>query len=455
MKVRGFRIEPGEIEAALRAHPQVARAAVVAREDVPGDKRLVAYVVPVDDEAVGEGLREFVARTLPDHMVPAAVVALPDLPLTGNGKLDRKALPSPDYANAGGTREDAGRNPATALESLVCEAFAEILGVPDVRVDDDFFQLGGHSLLAVRLVTRLAEKGVSISVRDVFGAPTAAGIIGRLGLSSLADSLGRVLPIRAEGDRPPFFFVHPASGLSWCYRPLARFVPGDVPLYGLQAAGLDGGAGMPGTLREMAAEYVAQIRAVQPTGPYHLCGFSFGGIPVHEIAVQLRAAGETVAALVIMDAYPDVTADVTADGDGDGDKAAAESAPAPEPGEGDLEAALRRTAARFREEVGEVLGGVSDDELLLVAKVFRNNVLLRRSHEFGVFDGDVLLLVAGEREGDDLPDGELWEPYVSGEISAVEMPCGHSDLMRPEMLGRAWPVIAEWLESRSRPESRS
>jgi thioesterase domain-containing protein len=423
----------------------VARAVVVAREDVAGDKRLVAYVVPADAGGVEQDLRDFLTQRLPDYMVPAAVVTLDELPLTANGKLDRKALPAPDYATSAVAWGAVERNPATALENLVSEAFAEVLGVPGVRVDDDFFRLGGHSLLAVTLVTRLHEKGVSISVRDVFAAPTVAGIINQLSLSSLGDSLSRLLPIRTEGNQPPFFCVHPGAGLSWCYRPLARFVQDGIPLYGLQAAGLDGRSEPAGTVQEMAADYIDQIRAVQPTGPYHLLGFSFGGMPVHEIAVQLQAAGETVAALVIMDSYPVVR---STDEPGAPRERPDEDDERPAPEELDPETDLQRTAARFRAEVGEVLGGISDEELLLIARIFRNNTMLRRNHQPGVFDGDVLLFAAGIRDERKSPDGSLWQPYVRGEISEVSLPCRHTDMMLPDVLRQAWQVIAEWLESR-------
>ncbi|MGW1230838.1 condensation domain-containing protein, partial [Streptomyces sp. NPDC002530] len=242
VKVRGFRIEPGEVEAAVAAHRDVARTAVVAREDTPGDTRLVAYVVPTDPDETDAGLAvsvtEFVRGRLPEYMVPSAVVVLDALPLTGNGKLDRTNLPAPDNAHTGGS----GRGPENHEEEILCEAFAQVLGLDHVGVDESFFTLGGHSLLAVRLVSRVrAALGVELDLATLFDVPTVAGLATRLGLAGTARTGLAPMP---RPERTPLsyaqqrlWFIGQLEGSNTGYNvPVALRLAGDVDHTALAAA---------------------------------------------------------------------------------------------------------------------------------------------------------------------------------------------------------------------------
>ncbi|MFH9044693.1 amino acid adenylation domain-containing protein [Streptomyces mutabilis] len=432
VKVRGFRVELGEIEAALATHPAVGQAVVVVREDTPGDHRLVAYVVPgsaTDPKAAEDLSREvrgLAQGRMPQYMVPSAVVVIDRLPLMPNGKLDRKALPEPGVTAA----EPTGNGAVTAFESSLCEAFAEVLGVESVGVDDDFFALGGHSLLAVRLVERLRERGVSIAVRDVFSAPTVGELVKGMSLSSVRDALDELLPIRTEGSRPPFFCLHPADGLSWCYMPLARYAPADMPLYGLQDRGLHGADRLARSVGEMADRYVEQIRRVQPSGPYHLLGWSFGAVVGHEVAVRLRAAGEQVAALVLLDQNPAV-----ADPE-------AEPLEAPSEVPDELLASLTEMV---RHQAAGALGATTDEEYENIARVLVNQRHIQRRHEHGRFEGDVLLITADREDRADPVTEEAWRPYVSGEIHRTGVDCVHHEMGTPDVLAKVWSAVADWM----------
>jgi thioesterase domain-containing protein/aryl carrier-like protein len=420
----------------------VAQAVVTAREDTPGDRRLAAYLVPAgssdgghsgDGNGDGDGgglaaaVREWAAARLPEYMAPAAIVILGALPLTPSGKTDRAALPAPDYQAAAPGSQAA----ETRLEKFLCEAFADILGLPEVGVDDSFFALGGHSLLVLQLVERLRTRGLHISVRTLFQTPTVTGLIGQLERSSVVEAHRVFLTIRAHGNKPPFFCVHPASGLSWCYVPLARIVQAGYPLYGLQARGFHDTSQLAGSIRDMAADYIEQIRTVQGTGPYHLLGWSLGATIAHEIAVQLQAAGEQVAALITMDSGPRSS--------GDGEQT-------PELNHGDREQIPEpEYLAEARQRYGGAGGLIPDQFFINGARVYENNVKIVNEHELGIFEGN-LLLISSAVVSDKVPSVRaFWKPYVSGKIFEATMPCRHVDMARPDMLRQAWASISSWL----------
>ncbi|RKG75011.1 non-ribosomal peptide synthetase, partial [Corallococcus exercitus] len=304
VKLRGYRIELGEIETALRASPGVRDATVLLREDVAGLPRLVAYVTPAVDTAP---LRSHLQRTLPDYMVPAAYVALPVLPLTPNGKVDRKALPAP-VDEATGTEARVG--PRDEREAMLERLWAEALGVAQVDVRTSFFELGGHSLLAVRLMAAVTRQtGRKLPLSTLFQAPSVerfAALLGEVAAEPEAPKpFTPLVPFTKEGTGTgtPFFCVHPVGGNVLAYAELARRLGPDQPFYGIQARGLDGEREPLDTVEALAASYVRAVRGVQPHGPYHLGGWSLGGVIAYEMAHQLREAGEAVELVAMIDSY--------------------------------------------------------------------------------------------------------------------------------------------------------
>ncbi|MEO3777997.1 amino acid adenylation domain-containing protein [Micromonospora sp. B11E3] len=290
VKIRGFRVEIAEVElAVLRAaegHPGVREVAVVARRREGLDAYLVAFLV---GEATDEELDDIRRRTraqLPEHMVPSAFVPLAGLPLTPSGKRDDAALRAiPLTATAAGT----GRAPRDGYERALCEILADILELPEVGIDDNFFDVGGTSVSAMRLVVTIEKRyGVSVPLAALITTPTVAELAERLRERSAHLTFDPVVPIRTTGSRPPLFLVHPLGGNVLCYVRLARHLGPGQPVYALQAAGADPGTEPLGSVPELAASYLAAIRRVRPDGPYVLGGWSFGGFVALEMAHQLR-----------------------------------------------------------------------------------------------------------------------------------------------------------------------
>jgi surfactin family lipopeptide synthetase A len=301
IKVRGFRIEMGEIEAVLRQHDAVNETVVVVREDTPGNQRLVAYFVTTQESALIAGeLREFLKTKLPEYMVPSAFVMLKAMPQTPNGKVNRRALPAPDQAALAPTAKFAA--PKDATESRLVQIWETVLGVRPIGVRYNFFELGGHSLVAVKLMNRVEQAfGKNLPIATLLQAPTIEQLAAILRQEGWEPSWSCLVPIQTGGSKLPFFCVHGANGAVVRFYDLARYLGSNQPFYGLQAYGLDERNSCDTRAEDMAARYIKEIRSVQPEGPYLLGGYSMGGTVAFEMAQQLTAQGEERAVVVLFD----------------------------------------------------------------------------------------------------------------------------------------------------------
>ncbi|HSF39107.1 MAG TPA: non-ribosomal peptide synthase/polyketide synthase [Thermoanaerobaculia bacterium] len=356
VKVRGFRIEPGEIEAALGRHPAVKESVVLLRQ-IAGDLQLVAYLGVGDAEPpAASELRAFLAGKLPEPSIPAAFVVLPALPLTAHGKVDRRALPDPGAPKP--AREAVA--PTNDVERFLAGLWQSVLGTEGIGIHDNFFELGGSSIKAAILANALEERlGVPFPVIALFEAPTIARLA--VHLEAQAAAVGKrigeariLVPLAPGGPGAPFFCVHPAGGNVLCYAQLAREIGPDRPFYGLQSLGLSGQEPQE-TIEEMAATYLEEILAVEPEGPYLLGGFSLGGAVAYELAQRLRERGKEVSLLALID--------TPAPGRLPGEE--------PPPQEEDADFALQQIVAELEPAAGEALAaeaaklsGLSPDERL-------------------------------------------------------------------------------------------
>jgi len=435
VKLRGFRIELGEIEAAIASSPMVIEARVIAREDRPGDKRLVAYLVPAPGYDAA-ALRAHVASRVPDYMVPSAFVPLGALPVNTSGKLDRAALPAPEIG------QGRGRPLEGDTERRLAALFAEVLDLPEVGADEDFFTLGGHSLLAVDLMLRVQEAfGRDPGLGALFEHPTVARLAGLIDAAALPPSDNGLRPLirlgQGEDSHPPLFVVHPAGGIAWCYGNLARALAPERSVFGLQAPSLDGNVSPPASLDALAADYVDRILALGQVGPIHLAGWSVGGIIAHAMAVRLRELGREPGMVALLDAYP---ADAWR-AEPEPDEAAIFRAllviaghdPAQHP---DLE--MRRDpVVTFLRQGGTPLGRLPEAALDGVVRVVEGNNSLVRRHCHRRYDGAIThFRAAHDHVGRDLSPA-MWAPYAA-RLDVVDVPALHGEMMG----GAATAVIA-------------
>ncbi|WP_246600280.1 amino acid adenylation domain-containing protein [Skermania piniformis] len=432
IKLRGIRIEPGDIEMVLARHPAVASAHVVVRGE-----RLIAYYLPAAGApGADRSLRDYVTTELPAHMVPAAFVELAEFPLTPSGKLDRRALPDPEFGSG------AGRLPETESQRRLCGLFAEVLGVSVSSIDDDFFVLGGHSLLLVRLAAAIRrEFGTDVPVAELIVAPTVAEVATRLTGGDATDSLAPLLPLRTTGSAAPLFCIHPASGLAWQFAGLKPYLPPEIPIYGLQSPRFSGGE-IPDTIAELAVDYADTVAAVAPTGPIRLLGWSFGGSMALLVGQELSRRGRSVSFVGMLD---------TRIGGGYDRSADAETV---------LVGLLREmgfpvdpTASMSVPDAVELIRSSDDPIRILddaqIALVVENYIAaekLAADVDYGRYRGDVFFVDATvlEMELTGVASHD-WHDRVDGELRITALACRHSELLDADVLSQLGPVIANEL----------
>ncbi|GGL11304.1 non-ribosomal peptide synthetase [Nocardia jinanensis] len=457
IEIAGNRIEPGDIESALRSHRDIVQAAVTVRTRPDGTDQLVGYVVPAPGTTPDTpALTTHLAARLPTHMIPTAFVALDRIPLTASGKLDYRALPLPDRPPV------RFRSPSTPLEATVCDVFAQILDIERAGTEDSFFTHGGNSLAAAQLVMRLGEStGVDVPVHWVFTDPTPQALARRIearrrGLDEPepGDALSVLLPLRATGDSPPLFCVHPAIGLAWCFSGLVQHLDPDRPVHGLQSPALTEPATRFATLDELAARYVQEIRSVQPHGPYHLLGYSLGGTIAHAIAGRLRRAGHSVATLAMMDTRV-VTADSVRVPTPTIGKMLAEVGGLPVAEDAD-ESTISAAAESLRRQYG--LGAAMTPEHLAVLHGdYTRLVDLTWNHRPTPFDGDLIYFSAAPGDADDPgPSPALaWADHITGRIAEHHIPARHDRMTGPDALRAIGLVLTEHFRSTQTPSSEA
>jgi nonribosomal peptide synthetase DhbF len=396
--------------------------------------RLVAYYT--GEPASLEALR----AVLPDYMVPSALIHLDRLPLSANGKLDRKALPR-ESAVLPAVAYEPPRDPA---ELALQQIFQSVLGVERVSLRDNFFELGGDSLGAMRLVNAInTQFELNLPMRLLFEHPTIEALALALRFRADKKGHGNLIPLQPGGQKRPLFCIHPAGGHVFCYLPLVRALGLDQPVYGLQASGLEEEEPQPSatSIEEMASAYVQAIKTRQPEGPYQLLGMSSGGLIAFEMARQIKAGGDRVSTLTLLDTTVPGSSSETFFSDElllqamAGELGCADLLACAEPG---------LTLAQLV-EMGRKAGRLPADFSFAlaqrIANSFRNTVRMHFAYTPQQWDGPMLVLRALRRfRSDDLvPD---WSPYATGSLEVADFDCGHSDLV-----SAAWaPAIAEMVK---------
>ena len=435
VKIRGLRIELGEIEAAISASGLVRETIVIAREDRAGDKRIVAYAVPTAAPET-EALRTSLMTRLPSYMLPSAYVWLDAMPVTANGKLDRKALPAPEV------QETSADTPATPTELAVGSIFADLLGLAQpAGPQADFFAMGGDSLSSVHLMIALAEKfGRDPGLGALFEKPTVADIARWLDEDGAKDTgLGPLVKLARGNGGAPLFLVHPAGGIAWGYRELAQRLAGDRDVWGIQSPALDPYRPEPRSLTELATGYAALIRSVAD-GPVHLAGWSVGGIIAQEMAAQMQTTDSPVGVVALLDAYP---ADCWRDEPEPDEKAAlgalltiAGHDPSEHP-----DIVSREQVLRFLKERGGRMGSLPEAALEGVVRSVLGTNRLVRGHRHSGYAGKLTHFRAALDHAGTALTPALWQAYAA-DVDAIDVPLLHKDFPTAQAAELVAPELA-------------
>ncbi|MGR5148047.1 amino acid adenylation domain-containing protein [Photobacterium alginatilyticum] len=424
IKLRGLRIELDEIKNALLSCSDVEDAVALLSE-LPHGPAIVGYVVCKDAALESDRLKQAVSRQLPHHMIPSVIMTVEEFPLTSNGKLAVRQLPSPVIID-----NTEKLLPTTAEEETMCSLFASTLERNQVYANENFFELGGHSLLGLQLINRINEAfGVTLGISDFLAAPSPRQLVQRLDPSvSYSDPFDSMLPLRVEGNRPPLFCIHPGGGIAWPYAGLLPFLPEDQPVYAIQSPILRDPNRIVGSLDELAKEYLQKIQAIQPEGPYQLAGWSVGGNLSLRMAAMLQAQGHQVSFLCMFDSYPLQGGQASLKLD-------------------DATVITRMTRAivgtpragmkGLKSAMDEVLGknDVGDDFLTRIVEDSKLMLDLLANCRYDRFNGDLLFIRATTdilRTEEQQP--ALWSPYVSGSLIEYEVDAPHECLLQRQYL---------------------
>lgn len=445
LKIRGLRVEVGEIEQALLAFKEIKQIAVHARNlnsaldsnTLQDSRQLVAYYIAETDLNAQEinnpdQILTLLSSTLPAHMVPIALIEMTAFPLSANGKLDKKSLPDPDTG-----QNLSGRKPSAGIEATIAHAFEKLLNLSDISAQDSFFNLGGHSLMAMKLAVELrASLELPVSVGQIMVSPTIEGLAAVLVDETLRNDpekagFGHILPIR-QGQGPALICINPGSGFSWQYTGIPKYLEGHYPVIGLQSPRPNGAVAVSENMDAAIEHYYAALKRVQPIGPYHFLGYSFGGTVAVALAAKLERQNEQVSFVGLLDTYPP------------------EGQEWKRPTEDEAREEVEREKSQFLAAAeNEMSDQVALDEQ---SKMFNDivanyddTVRLLSKATSQPYHGKVHLFVAEKTLPEGWDEEQSWAPFVK-DLVKFRLPYSHADILSPAALERIGPMLSNLIK---------